>query len=432
MSNSDSNRKRKRKRDEETSICTSSCYMLAWRMPHSHAEMPTPTYKHVDAIKDDAVYTPEINKHVRILRNSLTRYLDVDSFLKIPTRRLRIAFPISIPLRSLTRILSTSKNGIGNMLLAWKDLLSRDVVLCLSELDGFEVADDNVCFKTSYDTAGNESVNVSIYSITRVEWSGFRCDLLNSLRKVEQMTLIESAFVFVLPCLRRLAIKVDTEVSCINAIHVLSTHTLLQHIHLDVSPVIFLANITSFVLCLSSLSVVDVEFHYDVDVDVPFYYDPIESSYSIERGIDAWPDILVALLTGLRSVHTLRVQLHRYAKMTDSIYKLLSTHPTLTAVDLSIDWTSEFPLHYRVHDLFLMGYSDSDKWLELYNEDREYDAHNQRVLTNRKVWGSISIIRTATKYNEGSMLLDSVLDLVPIIIGFAGLDDIDTRAFHFD
>jgi len=431
MSDSDGNRKRnrKRKRDEETSICTSSCHMLAWRMPHSHAEMPTPTYKHVDAIKDDAVYTPEINKHVRILRNSLTRYLDVDSFLKIPTRRLRTEFPIGIPLRSLARILSSSKNGIGNMLLAWKDLLSRDVVLCLSGVDEFEVTDDNVCFKTSYDTAGKESVNVSIDSITRVVWNGFKSDLLNSLRNVELLTLIESAFVFVLPCLRRLAIKVDTEVSCINAIHVLSTHTLLQHICLDVSPVIFLANITSFVLCLSSLSVVDVEFHDDVDDH--FYYDPIESSYRIKRGIDAWSDILVALLTGLQSVHTLRVRLHRYAKMTDSIYKLLSTHPTLTAVDLSIDWTSEFPLHYRVHDLFLMAYSDSDKWLELYNEDCEYNAHNQRVLADRRVWGGISVLISSTRSNEGSKFLDSVLDLIPAIIGFAGLDNIDTCVFAF-
>jgi len=429
MSNSDSNRKRKRKR-ELPDTCTLDCKISTGHMPHSHVQIPSPVYKHVDATPANAMYTPEIDKHVLSLQSGLIRELDVDSFLKIPTCRLRKEFPNGIPFVNCIPTRSNWTWGIGSMLLAWNDLLSEGVVLALSENDKFKVVDNDVFFETPYDTAGNESVRVGVDSITRVAWCNFSTSptKLNSLCNIEHLLLVKPMFpfgyqkcrtLFTLPRLRRLGLRV-TEASFKNTIHVLRTHTLLEHIHLDVDPFMFFREITLFAHCLSSLSVVDIDFNGD------------DNGYTTNRDVYTLPDISETLLCTLHSVRTLRVRLSINTDMTHRAYKLFSTHPTLTMIDLPVRWTVDFPLDYRVHDLFVLQHSGDSMRFRSNKRECVYYTHNQRVLTNRRVWGSNSIIRTATKYNEGSKMLDSVLDLIPVIIGFAGLDSIDACVFPFD
>jgi len=429
MSNSDSNRKRKRKR-ESPDTCTLDCKISTGHMPHSHVEIPSPVYKHVDATPANAMYTPEIDKHVLSLQSGLMMELDVDSFLEIPTCRLRKEFPNGIPFVNCIRTRSNLTWGIGSMLLAWKDLLSEGVVLALSDIDKFKVVGDDVFFETSHDTAGENSVRVGVDSITRVEWSSFYASQtkLNSLCNIEHLLLVKSMCPngyqicrtpFTLPRLRRLGLRV-TKASFENTIHVLRTHTLLEHIHLEVDPFMFFREIALFSHCLSSLSVVDIDFNGD------------HNGYITNRDIYTLPDISETLLCTLHSVRTLRVRLSINTDMTHRAYKLFSTHPTLTMIDLPVRWTARYPPDYRVHDLFVLQHSGDSMRFRSNTQECVYYTHNQRVLTNRKVWGSISIIRTSTKYNEGSKMLDSVLDLVPMIIGFAGLDSIDACVFPFD
>jgi len=422
------NRKRKREPEPCQNERLCDCEGVFKDKKHSHMPTPEPVCGHVsdddilahvksqfDTQSEDGLNARILEFRTMMQRSSKARmHLDV-SFFEVPFCFLRACFPFGIPYNGQLKVQTTTlhgRNQMADIVSSWPRLLCDDVIFMWYDTHGCRVDGDAIQFTAASGTTCATSVN----SITRVEVDVFHDlpEYLLSLRALRQLVLHNYLYVsnmdsLVLPCLKTLTICVNGS-TVSNVVSIINRHA-LQHITLYIS--LLTPNVTTMLSsqllrCLSTIPVVNIRC------------DP--------RIFDDSHNTLTLLLSNLHNVQALRVYFEHQIVMTHEIYKLLSTHPTLTTATLSVRWTAEFPVHGPVARLLLLPHVTDDK----NHVSQQHGAHNERVFINRKYWSAVCVLISFIGANYESKISTSVFDLVPSMLSLAGFDSLDEYVLPFN
>jgi len=420
---------RKRKREPESCHNERPCDCEGVFKDKKHSHMPTPepvcghvsdddilahVKAHVDTQSEDGL-NARVHEFRTIMWHWPKLHIHLDFiFFEMPLCFLRACFPFGIPYNGQLKVQTMmlhGRNQMADVVSSWPRLLCDDVIFVWGDRHICRVDGDTIHFTAASGTTCATSVN----SITRVEVDVFDGlpEYLLSLRALRQLKLRNHLYVsnmdsLVLPCLKTLAICVNKS-TVSNVVSVINRHT-LQHItlHIDSDEFDVRTMISSqLVHCLSVIPVVDIR--------------------TSRCTVDDSRATLTVLLCNLHGVQALRVDFYRHITMTPDIYELLSTHPTLTMVDLPVEWTAKFHVHGPVARLLLLSHATDDKICVMQRRD----THNERVFINRMHWSAVCVLISFIGANYESKISTSVFDLVPGILSFAGFDSLDEYVLPF-